>query len=167
MDQIVRRASCACARVVCEGVSQPILSAVCYCSDCQEGGRKIESLPDAPAVLDPDGGTSYLTYRDDRFRCVAGADLLVGYRIKDGSPTQRLVASCCNSAMFLKFAPGHWVSAYRRRFEGDLPAIELRNQTKHRVAQTPLPDDSPSYRGYPPKLLFRLLAARVAMLIGR
>jgi hypothetical protein len=167
MDQIVRRSSCACGRVTCEGVGEPILSAVCYCDDCQEGGRRIESLPDAPPVLDPDGGTPYLTYRDDRFRCVAGADLLVGYRIKEGAPTQRLVASCCNSAMFLKFAPGHWVSAYRRQFQGDLPPIELRNQTRHRVAQTALPDDAPSHRGYPPKLVFRLLGARVAMLMGR
>ena len=167
MDQIVRRTSCACGRVACEGVGKPILSAVCYCDDCQEGGRRIESLPDAPPVLDPDGGTPYLTYRDDRFRCVAGADLLVGYRIKEGAPTQRLVASCCNSAMFLKFAPGHWVSAYRRQFQGDLPPIELRNQTRHRVAQTALPDDAPSHRGYPPKLVFRLLGARVAMLMGR
>jgi hypothetical protein len=167
MDQIARLASCACGRVSCEGVGRPILSAVCYCRDCQEGGRRIESLPNAPPVLDPDGGTPYLTYRDDRFRCVSGADLLTGYRIRDGSPTQRLVASCCNSAMFLKFAPGHWVSAYRRRFAGDAPPIELRNQTKHRVAQSPIPDDAPSYRGYPPKLILGLLISRIAMLIGR
>jgi len=167
MDQIVRRASCVCGHVRCEGVGEPILSAVCYCADCQEGGRRIEALPNAAPVLDPDGGTPYLTYRHDRFRCVSGADHLTGYRIKDGSPTQRLVASCCNTAMFLKFAPGHWVSAYRRRFEGDLPPIEMRNQTRHRRAQATIPDDAPSYRGYPPKLILRLLGARLAMLLGR
>lgn len=167
MDRVVRRAACACGRVSCEGVGEPILSAVCYCDDCQAGGRQIEGLPDAPAVLDADGGTPYLSYRDDRFRCVAGADLLTGYRLREGAPTQRFVASCCNSAMFLKFGPGHWVSAYRRRFEGDLPAIEMRNQTKHRQAQTPIPNDAPSYRGNPPKLIFRLLGARLAMLLGR
>jgi hypothetical protein len=167
MDQTVRRSSCACGRVACEGVGKPILSAVCYCEDCQEGGRRIESLPNAQPVLDADGGTPYLTYRVDRFRCVAGADLLTGYRIRDAAPTQRMVASCCNTAMFLKFGPGHWVSAYRRRFENDAPRIELRNQTRHRTAQSPFPDDAPSYRGYPPKLIFRLLGARLAMLIGR
>jgi hypothetical protein len=167
MDHIVRRASCSCGRVRCEGVGKPILSAVCYCDDCQEGGRRIEGLPEASPVLDPDGGTPYLTYRDDRFRCVSGADLLTGYRLKDGSPTQRFVASCCNSAMFLKFKPGHWVSAYRGRFEGDLPPIEMRNQTKYRGAQTAIPEDAPSYRGYPPKLILRLLGSRMAMLVGR
>ena len=81
----------------------PILSVVCYCDDCQKGGREIESLPNAARVLDADGGTPYLSYRDDRFSCVSGANLLVGYKIKDSAPTQRFVASCCNSGMFLKF----------------------------------------------------------------
>ncbi|HWF00485.1 MAG TPA: hypothetical protein VG248_11865 [Caulobacteraceae bacterium] len=143
------------------------MSAVCYCKDCQEGGRRIEALADAPAVLDADGGTAYLTYRNDRFACVSGGDLLTGYRIKDGSPTQRLVASCCNCAMFLKFGPGHWVSAYRGRFGADLPPIEMRNKTKDRVAQTAIPNDAPSYPGYPPRLIFRLLGSRIAMFVGR
>ena len=167
MDQIVRQAACVCGRVRCEGVGKPIASAVCYCADCQAGGRRIEGLPHAPPVLDPDGGTPYLTYRDDRFRCTSGADLLTGYRIRDGAPTQRFVASCCNTALFLKFAPGHWVSAYRRRFEGDPPPIEMRNQTRHRTAQTPIPDDAPSYPGYPPRLMLGLLGSRLAMILGR
>ncbi len=167
MDQIVRRSACACGRVQCEGVGEPIFSAVCYCRDCQEGGRRIEGLPHAPAVLDSDGGTAYLTYRDDRFRCISGADLLNGYRLKDAAPTQRFIASCCNSAMFLKFGPGHWTSAYRSRFQGETPPLEGRGQTKHRVAPTPIPEDAPSYRGYPPKLMGRLLGSRLAMLLGR
>ncbi len=140
---------------------------MCYCRDCQEGGRRIESLSNAQPVLDADGGTAYLTYRSDRFRCIAGADLLTGYKLNDRAPTQRLVASCCNSAMFLKFAPGHWTSAYRTRFEGELPPIEARSQTKHRVAPTPIPDDAPTHPGYPPKLMARLLGSRLAMIIGR
>jgi hypothetical protein len=148
-------------------VGEPILSGVCYCQDCQEGGRRIEALPNAPPVRDPDGGTPYLTYRDDRFRCVSGAELLSGFKLKDRSPTQRFVASCCRSGMFLKFCPGHWVSAYRLRFEGDLPPIEMRNQTRHRQSQTPIPNDAPSYGGYPLKLFVRLIGARLAMLLGR
>ena len=167
MDRTVRRASCECGRVVCEGVGKPIATAVCYCTDCQEGGRRIESLPGAPPVRDADGGTPYLTYRDDRFRCLSGEELLTGYKLSDTAPTRRLVASCCNTGMFLKFGPGHWVSAYRHRFAGDPPPIEMRSQTKHRVAQTPMPDDAPSYPGIPPKLIARLLGARIAMLFGR
>ena len=167
MDPIIRTSSCACGRVRFEATGTPILSAVCYCADCQEGGRRIEALPNAAAVRDADGGTPYLTYRDDRFRCLSGAELLTDLKLRDSAPTRRSVASCCNSGMFLKFGPGHWTSAYRARFEGDLPPIEMRNQTKARTSDTPLPDDAPSYAGFPPGLFLRLIRARIAMLFGR
>ncbi len=167
MNQIVRCSSCVCGRVRCEAVGPPILVAVCYCESCQAGGRRIEALPGAAPVLDPDGGTPYLTYRDDRFHCVAGADRLVGYRNSERAPTQRLVASCCNTGMYLKFGPGHWVSAYRTRFAPDAPLIQMRTQTRYRRAAAALPNDAPSYRGFPSRLFLKLLAARIAMLAGR
>ena len=167
MDTIVRVASCVCGAVRCEGVGAPILSAVCYCSDCQDGGRRIEALRDAPQLLDDDGGTAYLTYRDDRFRCVAGEDKLVAYRVNDRAPSRRMVASCCNSGMFLKFEPGFWVSSYRHRYSGDLPPLEMRNQTRDRKAETAIPRDAPSYSRYPLRLFAKLLRARTAMAFGR
>ncbi len=167
MSDILRISTCACGQVRCTGTGQPILTAVCYCDDCQAGGHQIESLPNAGRVLEDDGGTAYLTYRDDRFSCVAGAHLLVAYKIRERAPTQRFVASCCNSAMYLKFGPGHWVSAYRRRFEGDVPAIEMRTQTQFRASRTKLPDDAPSYRRFPPRLFWRLIRSRFAMMLGR
>lgn len=166
MDTVVRTANCSCGRVRCEGLDAPILSTVCYCSDCQAGGHLIEALPGATGVLDPDGGTSYLTYRDDRFACVEGAELLVGYKLKDNAPTQRFVASCCNTGMFLKFAPGHWTSSYRRRFQGPLPPIEMRTKVAKRQSDLPLPPDVPAYDSFPLRLFGRLLAARVAMLFS-
>jgi len=163
----VRAANCACGRVRCEAVEAPIVSTVCYCGDCQAGGRQIEALPGAPHVRDADGGTPYLTYRDDRFACVAGAELLVGYTLREKTPTQRFVASCCNSGMFLKFAPGHWTSAYRARFDGPLPPIEMRTNVARRQSGLPLPRDAPSYRSFPARLFGRLLVARAAMVFGR
>ena len=162
-----RTASCACGRVRCEGVGTPILSAVCYCGDCQAGGRLIEALPGAPAVLDPDGGSPYLTYRDDRFACVEGSDLLVGHKLHDRAPTQRFVASCCNSGMYLKFGPGHWVSSYRLRFPEPLPPVEMRTNVAQRQSDLPLPTDAPAYRKFPLKLFGRLIGAKLAMLLGR
>lgn len=167
MDRIIRTARCHCGIVRLESVGEPIVSTVCYCDDCQAGGRRIEALPGAGAVLDPDGGTPYLTWRDDRFACVAGAELLVGYKLHDGAPTQRFVASCCNSAMFLKFAPGHWTSSYRARFDGTPPPIGMRTKTARRRSDLPLPQDAPSYRSFPVRLIWRLLAARLAMALKR
>ena len=45
-----------------------------------------------------------------------GAEYLEEWRLKPNSPTRRVVATCCNSAMFLDFTKGHWLSMYRNRF---------------------------------------------------
>ena len=126
----------------------------------------VEELADAPGFRDADGGTPYLTYRDDRFRCVTGEDRLKDCKITPRTPTRRVLASCCNTAMFLKFEPGHWVSAYRARFEGEVPPIQMKTQTKFRRAAT-LPDDVPTFRGFPLRLFGKLIAARAAMWLGR
>jgi hypothetical protein len=167
MDKTPRTARCRCGRVRCESAGRPIVGTVCYCDDCQAGGRQIEALPGAGPVLDPDGGTPLLCWRDDRFACVEGAELLVGYKLNETAPTQRFVASCCNSAMFLKFAPGHWTSSYRARFDDTPPPIEMRTKIERRHSDLPLPQDAPSYRGFPPRLIWRLLSARVAMALNR
>jgi len=159
--------SCSCGRVRCEARGEPILSVVCYCLDCQEGGRRIQALPGAPRVLDDDGGAPYLLYRDDRFRCAAGDDLLVDHRLKPNSPTRRVVASCCNSGMFLKFDPGFWVSSYRHRYSGALPPIDMRTNVRRRSSELPLPSDAPGYRSFPPRLFAKLIGARIEMFLGR
>ncbi len=159
--------ACRCGSVSVEAVGSPIVSAVCYCSDCQAGSRQIEALPNAGPVREPDGGTAYSLYRKDRFRCTEGAGLLKSYKIKARTTTNRVVASCCNSAMFVRFDRGpHWVCAYRARFEGDRPPLEMRICTKARPSGGPLPNDVPAYKGYPPGLIFKLLTSRIAMLLA-
>lgn len=112
------------------------------------------------------GAAPYATCSDDRFHCTTGAELLSEHRLEESAPTRRMVASCCNSAMFLKFEPGFWVSAYRARFDAP-PPVEMRTQTKFRRAEPELPKDAPSCRGFGGKLFARLIAARVAMTLGR
>jgi hypothetical protein len=43
----------------------------------------------------------------------------------------------------------------------------MRICTKFKADGVVLADDAPSYRGYPARLIVRLLASRVAMLLGR
>jgi hypothetical protein len=163
-----RRSSCACGRVRCEAFGKPIVSLVCYCEDCQEGARAIEALPNSARFRDADGGTPVLTYRDDRFRCSTGEDLLIGYLLREGAPTRRMVASCCNTAMFMKYAPGFWISGYRARFEDDNPPpLDMRIHIDRRRADAELPRDAPCYRGFPTRLFAKVVSARVAMLFGR
>ena len=161
-------ASCRCGGVEIEATGAPIVSSVCYCTDCQRGSRQIEALPDAGSVRDDDGGTAYILFRKDRIKCTKGAELLKGYKLKDISITNRVVATCCNSAMFMNFDKGpHWISAYRARFRGALPPLQMRICTKFKPEHVVLPTDVPNYPGYPVGLIFKLLVSRLAMLIGR
>jgi hypothetical protein len=159
-------ASCACGSVELQASGTPIVGVVCYCDDCQEGGRRVEALARAGPVQDPDGGTAYLLYRKDRLECVKGAPLLKGLKLKEKSATNRVVATCCNSAMVLNFDDGKpWVSVYRRRLAGDVPPPTMRICT--RFSKRPLPDDIPRYAGFPLRFAARICAAWIPMLLGR
>ncbi len=158
-------ASCSCGGVELKAFGAPIVRNVCYCDDCQKGSRQIEDLPNAGSVRDPDGGTAYMLYRKDRIECSKGAALLKSYKIKENSVTNRVVATCCNSAMFMNFDKGpYWVSAYTARFRGELPLLQMRICTKFKTNDVVLPDDVPSYRGYPLRFMAKLLASGAAML---
>jgi hypothetical protein len=67
---------CTCGKVELEATGAPIISAVCYCDDCQAGAQQIEALPSVGRVREPDGGVGYLFYLKDRVRIQKGADLL-------------------------------------------------------------------------------------------
>ena len=167
-SRITLSASCVCGQVALEATGDPIVTAVWYCDDCQEGARRIGALPNAAAILESDGGTAYLLFRKDRIRCAQGDALLKSYKLEQTSATNRVVATCCNSAMFVNFDKGpHWVSAYRARFHSDLPPVEMRICTKFRPGDAELPGDAPNYPGYPLRLIARLLGSRAAMLLGR
>ncbi|WP_413195287.1 hypothetical protein [Pararobbsia alpina] len=139
------------------------MTTVCHCDDCQRGARLIEMLPGAAPVAERDGGTAYVLYRRDRFTCTKGAEWLRDMRLQAESPTKRVVAGCCNSAMYADFEKGHWISAYRRRVQGAAPPIQMHIQTRFRPKPGPLATDPPSYRTFPPSFLFKLLFTRVAM----
>lgn len=169
MASSVRRiASCSCGSVEVEAFGAPIATGVCYCADCQEGARQIEVLPGAPPVADADGGTACILYPKDRIACTKGADRLKNYKIRAKSVTNRVVATCCNTAMFMNFDKGpFWVSAYRARFTGDVPPVEMRICTKSKPADVVLPNDVPSHPSYPPSMIWKLLKARLAMAFRR
>ncbi|MBL6616960.1 MAG: hypothetical protein ISP49_03980 [Reyranella sp.] len=139
-------ATCQCGKVRFKAIGRPIVAASCYCTNCQEAGRQLERLASAPPVLDPDGGTSMILYRKDRVRCLSGRQHLQEHRLKSDSPTRRVVAACCNSAMFLDFTKGHWLSLYRNRF-----------------ATGALPDDVPTHRVQSAPFMLKLIAAWMAM----
>lgn len=149
---------CACGTVECVGRGKPIGTAVCYCDDCLAAARLIEALPDAPPVADPDGGTALTLFHAKRFEVLRGADRLAAHKLRPESATSRMVAQCCNSAMYLAFNKGpYWVSVLRNRLEGELPPIEFRHMTRYRTSSLPFPDTSPRSLGFAPRFVARVL----------
>jgi hypothetical protein len=158
---------CSCGAVALTVRGAPIASLVCYCDTCQEGSRRIEALPNAPAVREPDGGTGYVSYRKDRVTFEKGRELLKDLTLEQNRKTKRVVASCCNSAVLMRFDDArHWVPLYRARFVPNAPPIQMRVCTSFLPVNVVLPDDVPSHRDYPGALVMKLLRSRLAMLFG-
>ena len=120
-------------------------------------------MPGADPILAEDGGTDDVLYRKDRVRCVNGGDLLEARRLNPDSPTRRLFARCCNTAIALDFTKGHWLSLYRGRLAGDIPPPAMRMMTAQRPAGVTLPDDIANYPGHSGKFMGKLVLAWVAM----
>jgi hypothetical protein len=157
---------CSYGSVEYKAIGEPIQTAACHCDDCQRGSRDIESLPNAPRILDSAGGSGYVQYRRDRIECLKGESFLQERRIDGESFTKRVVASCCHSAMFLDFEKGHWLSFYRSRFVGEAPPIQMRIQTKYIPEGAQVPDAVPCYPGFPFRFISRLLGSKIAMTVG-
>ena len=104
---------CRCGKVELRATGAPIITSCCFCDSCRTAGRTLEHLPGASPVLTPDGGTDFVLMRKNGVECRRGSELLAEYRLTRASATRRIVATCCNSYMFLDFTPGHWVSVVR------------------------------------------------------
>ena len=156
-------AICQCGKVKFEAVGPPILTGSCYSTSCQEAGRQFEQLASAPPVLASDSGIGLILYRKDRVQRMMGQQYLEEHRLKPDSPTRRVIAKCCNSAMFLDFTKGHWLSMFRNRFPTDAPPLEMRVMTKERRVGVELANDLPNYNGRSGKFMLKLIAAWIAM----
>lgn len=155
--------SCACGSVRLEVEGAPIASLVCYCDDCQAGSRALAALPNAAPVHDEDGGTGYVLYRKDRVRCTRGSELLADHKLDAKSATSRVVATCCNSAMMMRFDDvRHWMPVYRARFGDDSPPLQWRICTKFKRGGVQVPDDVRGYEMYPMAFMARLFTSGVA-----
>jgi hypothetical protein len=156
-------APCRCGKVELEIVGAPILRGICYCASCQEAGRLYRAEPGAESGLAEDGGSDYVLYRKDRIRCSQGGQLLEERRLKPDSPTRRMVARCCNTAMFVDFTKGHWLTLYRGRLPDDTPPATMRVMTAERPEGVTLPDDMANYSGRSAKFMLLLLRAWISM----
>jgi len=156
--------SCGCGQVVLKVQGRPIVSAECLCNDCQKAGVFLQSLPDAPRTLDDNAATRFVLYRKDRVWCESGQRCLREHRLSTHSKTRRVVATCCNTPVFLEFSSGHWLSIYGGLWPvGTLPELELRTMTRDRPKGVELPNDVPNPSTHTVSFFAKLFGAWLAM----
>jgi hypothetical protein len=94
-------------------------------------------------------------------------DLFEERRLTPSSPTRRMYARCCGTAMFLDFTKGHWLTIYRGRLPNEIPPATMRMMTAERPEGVILPDDMANYPGHSGKFMLKLLGAWMAMGLRR
>ena len=155
--------TCACRQVGLRLSGRHVISVECMCESCRKAGLLFEGMP-GPPVLDAKGATHFVLYRKDRVACTRGAEHLKAHRLTANAPTGRVIATCCNSAMFLDFSHGHWLSLYGRRWPaGTAPTIEMRTMASDFPGPGRLPTDVQNLQTHSFKFFAKLISAWAAM----
>src|SRR5258708_37705178 len=81
--------ACRCGRVRLEISGAPILHCICYCKNCQEGGRRLQALAGADVLMGRAGGTDDSVFLKDPVRCVVGGEPLGKNRVRPPAPHSR------------------------------------------------------------------------------
>lgn len=156
--------SCACGAFRLEVHGTPIISAECHCKSCSDAARRLETLPVPQAIRTIHGGTRYVLYRKDRISPLAGTENLREFRLGPNASTRRVLASCCNTPIFLELKGGHWLSLYGNLWkQNELPPLELRTMTQDAPDRASVPDDVPSGALATAGFYGKLLVAWIAM----
>jgi len=156
--------ACACGQVKLQIEGPPIASVECLCTSCRTAGKILETLPGSPQIVDAKGATPFVMQRKDRVEIVEGADHLRSFRLSPKAATRRVVASCCNTPVFLEFSGGHWLSLYAGLWpDAARPPLEMRTMTGDLDDPAALPDDVPNLKQHSLRFYALLLGAWIKM----
>lgn len=156
--------TCSCGKVHIDIQHAPIMVSECHCTSCRQASERLGHLPGAPDVRAENGGTPYVLYRKDRVRITSGQDMIREFRLKPESPTRRIVASCCNTPLFLEFQHGHWLSIFSVLWpEETRPPAEMRTMTSDIPDGVTLDTSIPNARTQSLSFMRKLLGAWIAM----
>ncbi|MCO5189957.1 MAG: DUF6151 family protein [Anaerolineae bacterium] len=137
--------SCRCGQVQLDVTGKPFMVAACYCDDCQAGWERIEVLENSAPVLDDRGGTESLYFRRDRVRVLQGEE---PFKLKPESRMRRVMANCCNTAMFSAREDFRFTGIIRARFGPDAPPLEMRYFTRLSPEQPFVSHECPAIRAF-------------------
>ncbi|MFA1624297.1 GFA family protein [Rhizobium mongolense] len=156
--------SCACGRTRLELKGKPILVSECLCNSCRAAADRLATLPGAKNLLTSYGATACAEYRKDRVRILSGAYHLREFRLSTDAGTRRIVATCCNTPVFLEMKRGHWLSIYLHLWPDHArPKAEMRTMTGDLAGASNLPDDIPNLKSHTVSFYAKLLGAWIGM----
>ena len=155
---------CTCGQTRLEVQGDPILVSECLCNSCRAAADRLATLPGARPILTAYRATPCAEYRKDRVRIVSGAEHLREFRLSADAGSRRIVASCCNTPVFLEMKGAHWLSLYLHLWPDDArPRPELRTMTGDLPDASALPADIPNLKTHTVSFYMKLLGAWIAM----
>lgn len=153
--------SCRCGEVRMSVDGAHIATVECLCGSCRRAAKVLEKLPGAAPILDEKDATPFVMHRKDRLTITAGQDKLKAHRLSEDAGTRRVVATCCNTPIFMELKGGHWLSLYASLWADDnRPAVEMRTMTGDR---DDLPNDIPNLKTHSLAFYGRLFLAWARM----
>ncbi len=156
--------ACSCGQTRLEVQGKPIASVECCCSSCREAAARMQKLDGAPTVLTSYNATPFIVQRKDRVRFLTGTENFASFRLTPDSSSERVIATCCNTPIYLDFKHGHWYSLYGTLWpEGELPPPKMRTMASDLPESASLPDDIPNAKKQSLGFFAKLFGAWVAM----
>ncbi len=155
---------CACGRTHLELRGDPILVSECLCNSCRAAAGRLAALPGAKNTLTAYQATPAAEYRKDRIQFLSGAETLREFRLSPGAGPRRVIATCCNTPVFLEMKGAHWLSLYLHLWpEAARPKATFRTMTGDLANTSGLPADMPNLKTHTVTFYAKLLAAWIAM----
>lgn len=155
---------CACGQTRLEVTGKPILVSECLCNSCRAAASRLATLPGARDTLTAYHATPAAEYRKDRIRILSGEENLKEFRLSPTAGSRRVVATCCNTPVFLEMKGAHWLSLYLHLWpEETRPKAELRTMVGDLADTSGLPADIPNLKSHTVAFYAKLLAAWIAM----
>ncbi|MCR6499144.1 DUF6151 family protein [Shinella sp. CPCC 101442] len=155
---------CTCGKTHFEVEGEPFLVSECLCNSCRAAAARLERLPGAQSMLTSYQATPSAEYRKDRIKILSGAENLREFRLTADAGSRRIVATCCNTPVFLEMKGAHWLSVYLHLWPAETrPKPELRTMVGDLQDASGLPADILNLKTHHLKFYAKLLAAWIAM----
>ena len=156
--------ACACSNTRLELKGDPFLVSECLCDSCRIAAKRLVQLPGAANILTGYGATPYAEYRKDRVRILSGMEHLREFRLSDDAGSRRVIASCCNTPIFLEMKGAHWLSIYLHLWPDETrPKPEVRTMVGDLPDASALPNDIPNLKTHSLSFYMKLLRAWIGM----